>query len=832
MSAAWWYPKPTGDPGRDRHAVSIHIGCIVLSIAFALLIARAVWRNGQLLLPDIFAELAVLGALVLNYVGKWRWATWLGTYGVMFAVALIVTEARDGFRSIAMLAFPGLLLIGVMSLRTRDYMALALATLLTVTGLGVAEIHGLIPVVPIVRTPTDYLTVFFVDMTLAVIAIFGGLLARDARQNLAELRATVDQLDTANRELRRSEAKYRSFIELAVDAIFVVNRDGVILEVNRQASALTGIPREHLLSASMMTVLAAVEPEGNPLPLDVLAQGVPIMRPCRIVRANGTVVEAEVHSALLPEGLILCFCRDITERMRTSEERKELQAQLIQAQKMESIGRLAGGIAHDFNNLLTVINGYSRLLLDSLNASDPSRESLEVIHKAGGRAAGLTQQLLAFSRKQILEPRVLDLNHVVAEMRWMLSRLVGEDVELGIELSAEPVMICADLHQLNQVILNLAVNARDAMPGGGKVRIQTAVLERSESFARSNPGSRSGRCVMLAVSDTGRGMDVETRRHIFEPFFTTKAAGKGTGLGLSMTQGVVEQSGGRIEVESEPGRGTTFRIYLPIAIDAPGDSGEPMTVSAPASKGRETVLVVEDQAEVRKYAADALEAYGYRVIQAENPSEALLLCQREGVDLVLTDVVMPNMSGSELADRLAKQSPGIKVLFMSGYAHDAIKDHGVLHKKTEIVEKPFSPGQLAGKVREMLAMPARPARILVADDEPGVRSFLRKVLEGAGYEVMEAANGKEALQKVRAGGVDMLITDLVMPEQEGIETIMALRGEAAGIGIIAISGAFGGRYLEAARQLGAQSVLTKPVSAEVLLGKVAEVLKARPRPGP
>jgi len=373
--------------------------------------------------------------------------------------------------------------------------------------------------------------------------------------------------------------------------------------------------------------------------------------------------------------------------------------------------------------------------------------------------------------------------------------------------------------------MNLAVNARDAMPGGGRLRIETAVKEAGKGPAEWHPGARAG-YVMLAVSDNGVGIAEETRRRMFEPFFTTKGTGKGTGLGLSMVQGIVEQSGGYLEVDSEPGRGTTFGIYLPRVADATDDAVKIKGAPVATPGGNETVLVVEDQAEVRKYAADALKTYGYKVIQAENEADALLFCAREPIDLVLTDVVMPNVSGRELAEHVLQQRPGMKVLFMSGYTDDAVENRGVLRKGAGFIQKPFSPSQLADKVRETLAAD-RAARILVADDEPGVRSFLRLVLEGGGYEVIEAANGREALKAARAGQVDVVITDLVMPEQEGIETIQALRKDDAGIGIIAISGAFGGEYLGVAHRMGAESVLKKPVSPAVLLAKVAEVLKSR-----
>lgn len=518
---------------------------------------------------------------------------------------------------------------------------------------------------------------------------------------------------------------------------------------------------------------------------------------------------------------------EITARKRAEAEREELREQLSQAQKMESIGRLAGGVAHDFNNVLTVINGYSQLLLGKLSADDPIRGSVEEIHKAGERAAGLTQQLLAFTRKQARQPRLLDLNHVVSEMQPVLSRLVGDDVELCIGLHPGPVMVCADPHQLEHVVMNLAVNSRDALPHGGKILIETSVREWSEDGLLSPGGTveRPGRQVMLVISDNGVGMDEETRKHIFEPFFTTKETGKGTGLGLPMVHGIVEQSGGSIDFTSELGRGTTFRIHLPEAEGKTTEEKAP--VIFPGLGGKERVLVVEDREEVRNYATAVLTSYGYAAAQVESASEALRFCEREHVDLVLTDVVMPNMTGGELAGRLRARWPEIKVLFMSGYADDAIVQSGGVSGGVELLQKPFSPDQLVTKVRAMLDVTGRSARIVVADDEAGVRGFLKMVLEDGGYEVIEAVNGKQAVEAARAGGVDLVVTDLVMPEQEGIETIRELRKDATGIGIIAISGTFGKQFLNVAKMLGADAVLSKPLTPERLLATIAAVLKSR-----
>ena len=430
----------------------------------------------------------------------------------------------------------------------------------------------------------------------------------------------------------------------------------------------------------------------------------------RILSCQGVLVRDEEERPVRITGTI----RDITERKRAQEEKAKLEAQFHQAQKMESVGRLAGGVAHDFNNLLTVINGYSEMVLEELKERDSLRLKVTQILKAGERATGLTRQLLAFSRKQVLERRKLDINRVMEDMRAMLGRVVGEDIQVHFALNAADAIIHADIHKLEQVVMNLVVNARDAMPGVGKLLIETSNVERDESFAHSHPGARVGRYAMLAVSDTGAGMDDETKSRIFEPFFTTKEAGQGTGLGLAMVHGVVAQSGGYIEVYSEKGRGTTFKVYLPALSEGGVDAERP--VAPPARGGKETLLVVEDQAEVREYTVSVLQRYGYRVISAENGDNALLFCGGERIDLVLTDVVMPKMSGRELADRLKARQPGTKVLFMSGYTGNAIEHHGMLVEGTPFIQKPFNAEELGAKVRAALDQPGLKHAILMADE--------------------------------------------------------------------------------------------------------------------
>jgi CheY-like chemotaxis protein len=371
---------------------------------------------------------------------------------------------------------------------------------------------------------------------------------------------------------------------------------------------------------------------------------------------------------------------------------------------MEAVGRLAGGMAHDFNNLLTVIRGYSELLLGRLGPADAMRKDVEEVKKAADRASGLTRQLLAFSRRQFVAAKVVDLNSLVANMDGMLRRLIGEDlIELSTELDSSAGAIRADPGQIEQVIMNLVVNARDAMPNGGRLTIETRNVTIEEEVRLDAVGVAQGSYVLLAVRDNGHGMDAETRSHLFEPFFTTKEKGKGTGLGLSTVYGIVKQSGGSITVESAPGRGTTFRIFFPrVAQEAPGLGG---TIDAIDSvRGRETVLLVEDEPAVRGLVHETLRLHGYTVLAARHGIEALLTSAKYGgpIHLLLTDVVMPQMSGPEVAEKLLTVRPGIKVLYMSGYPDHPVFEQGGVSRETGFLPKPFSPHVLVQKVREVL----------------------------------------------------------------------------------------------------------------------------------
>jgi len=395
----------------------------------------------------------------------------------------------------------------------------------------------------------------------------------------------------------------------------------------------------------------------------------------------------------------ICMALDVTDR-------KQLEERFRQAQKMEAVGRLAGGIAHDFNNLLMVIQGYADLLAERLPAGDSLRRNAEQIQLASQRATSLTQQLLAFSRKQILAPTVLNVQSVVADMERILRRLIGEDIELGTSSEQDLWLIKGDRSQIEQVIMNLAVNARDAMPSGGRLTIETANVELDDSFSNIPAVLAPGEYVMLAVTDNGIGMDSATQAHIFEPFFTTKEKGKGTGLGLATVYGIVKQSGGYIWVYSEPGRGTAFKIYFPRIEEETSVTGRERPETRSLPRGSEMILLVEDEKGVRELAREYLEMSGYSVIEAENGHAALELAAMHAgpIHLLMTDVVMPGISGRELAERVMQIRPGIKVLYMSGYTDQAVVRHGILQTDAVLLQKPFSLATLASKLSEILSV--------------------------------------------------------------------------------------------------------------------------------
>jgi PAS domain S-box-containing protein len=418
------------------------------------------------------------------------------------------------------------------------------------------------------------------------------------------------------------------------------------------------------------------------------------------------------------KSVIQCNIRNITERKQTNitehkqaeEKMAALQEQFRQSQKIEALGSLAGGIAHDFNNLLTVIKGYSQLSLIELKEGDPLKESIEEIQKATDRAAALTRQLLAFSRRQVMEMKVLDLNTILKDLEKMLRRVIGEDIKLVTLLAEDLGSVKTDPGQIEQVVVNLAVNSRDSMPKGGKLTIETANVELDEDYAHAHVAVTPGRYVMLSVSDTGVGMTREIRDRVFDPFFTTKVKGKGTGLGLSTVYGIVKQSEGNIWVYSEPDQGTTFKIYLP-RVDEPLEELGKKELVKEILRGSETVLVVEDEEAVRKLAVRILQRQGYKVFDAPQGGDALLTCEqhKEPIHLMLPDVVMPGMRGYELAKRLEPLHPEMKVLYTSGYTDNAIVRHGVLEKEMHYIQKPFAVDGLARKVREVLDKDSRPA---------------------------------------------------------------------------------------------------------------------------
>jgi two-component system cell cycle sensor histidine kinase/response regulator CckA len=640
----------------------------------------------------------------------------------------------------------------------------------------------------------------------------------------------------AQQRLDTSQALLQSLANATVDRVYLKDPAGRYLLANSAVARDLNKPVEDLLGRDDTTLFQ---------PADAAV----VMKSDRKVMASRAIetVEEEIANAAGERRIYLStkgpifdrggeiagvfgISRDITDMRRAEEEKRQLEAQLQQAQKLESIGRLAGGIAHDFNNLLTVINGYTALELRRLAPDDPLHGSLTEVLRAGEQAAAMTGQLLAFSRQRAIQPKPVDCNELLGGNRNMFQRLVGEDVQLVVRPAESIACVMADPGQLVQVLLNLAVNARDAMPSGGTLTMETASIEVTQNTAAAYPGIAPGPYVELIVTDTGTGMDRETRERIFDPFFTTKPVGKGTGLGLSTVYGILRQCGGFIRVDSEPGRGSRFTIYLPRWEGAYAEPPAPVPEPV-AAQGVETILVVEDQQNVRGIISEILRRSGYQVLEATDGGEALLICESHPgpIHLVLTDVVMPGMNGRDLARRIEPLKPGAKVLFMSGYTGGVIDNVGAPGAGFAHLQKPFTPESLARKVRQTLDAPWAAPCILVADDSDPIRNIFSHILTGAGYSVVEAADGAQTRERLRAGGIGLALIDLHMPGQNGLEDIRKLRSEHPEVKIVLMSAAFGtGSPGDPQQALGMDAVLGKPAQPEVLLDVVRRLLAPRP----
>jgi PAS domain S-box-containing protein len=936
-SPSWFYPQPTGDPGRDRNARTLQFACFLLILPVAAVaFLNTLQHETEEMSLLVLAVLGLVAGAIVNRAGRTAWAARIAFLSVLLTATLLVYDARDGFRSHAMLVFPALLLLSVMFLDRASYLITSGLLLVAVAALGIIEIHGLGRVRPPLGTPIGYATVFYVDFTLFVFALIGSRIARDHQSNVSELRTIVNRLSAAHlaldegdqrlriakdaarlgiyeydvaagtllwdarvrelwgvgpdepvtidtffaglhpddrpriqdrleraidpagtgeyygeyrvlsaadgserwvaahgqvffqkgrpvrmvgtgqdiseqkrteAELRESEERFRNVADTAPVMIWVTGPDRLFTFVNRTWLDFTGRSLQQELDNGWS---ADVHPDDLERCYEDFSKAFDARRnfhsECRLRRADGayrsilcsgvprfapggsfagyigsavdvTDLQAERRFRQLAENIDQVFwmfdfaagrvlyvspafekvwgvssaavyqdrgwllttvhpddrdrCAAFISRLKSqpAEEtyrivrpdgsvrwiydrgflvcdaegnpyrlagiaeditvHRELEEGLRQAQKMEAIGRLAGGIAHDFNNLLTVVLGYLHLVLDVTPPSDPRHDKLQQVLGASNRASALTGQLLAFGRKQVVQPRLVDVNELLTGLQGLLRPVMGERIRLQAELAGDLPCVTADPNQLEQVLMNLAANARDAMPEGGEFRIRTSLA-----------GGRAP-SVRIQVSDTGCGMSPQVLEHVFEPFFTTKGVGKGTGLGLSTVYGIVQQNHGAIHVDSSPGRGTTFEIVLPAAAEA--ERAKPAPAPVQSLGGTETILVAEDEEGVRQLVCEMLEQLGYTVLRAADGREALGILERHGpVQLLLTDVIMPVMGGPELAKCAALRVPGMKVVYMSGYTDDTLAFYGLPQPGLAFIQKPFTPAALAEKVRQVL----------------------------------------------------------------------------------------------------------------------------------
>ncbi|MBE0586028.1 MAG: PAS domain S-box protein [Desulfofustis sp.] len=542
------------------------------------------------------------------------------------------------------------------------------------------------------------------DGTIKWLQLHGALTRWDGATAALSFLTDITERKQAEEQLRDNEANLRSLFNAITESVCLIDRDGTVIAANETLAGRIGKRANECVGKSIFsTIPAEIATHRRRIVEEVVRSG-------KEVQFEDERGDRHFHHnlfpVLTPDGLvtrIAIFASDITERKQSEAEREKLQEQLTQSQKIESIGRLAGGVAHDFNNMLGVILGYTELILDQVEKDQSIRAALKQIQQAAEHSAQLTNKLLAFARKQTVKPKILDLNTIVSGMLTMLRRLIGEDIELIWKPANNLMQIQMDPSQIDQILVNLCVNARDAIEDTGKIVIETAHVPVDGTAHNLTEDSQTGGFVMLTVSDTGCGMDAETISHLFEPFFTTKSIGAGTGLGLATVYGIVKQNNGLVEVSSEPGHGTTFTIYLPCHQGLPAETSVPGEQS-PGIHGNETILLVEDEPMILEMTRMILKKLGYHVLAASSPLEAIRIAQERsgGIDLLMTDVIMPEMNGRDLAQTISSLFPHLICLFMSGYTADVIAHHGVLNANVHFIEKPFSKRDLSVKLREIL----------------------------------------------------------------------------------------------------------------------------------